>query len=338
MPREFPPGVGKSRDEIRADLLGRVPGYTPEWSPSEDDSERDVGRALVDLFADMAADVTDRLDSVPHKGFVAFLDELGFDRAPPQPARVPLAFEVSETLTENVPISPGTSVLAPAANGAPEQSFEVTPDAGFEATPARLTHVFSADPDTNQLRSHFGALDAGESTTLFEGADDENLQQHRLYVGHADLLTLSASTTIWVEFDTDADPDLLTEGLTWEFFGTASEDDEEPAWHELQPVAETTPMPLGLVLPTTEQYAIAHYFEQNPELSKGAFVPIVSTVVADFVMADIPYELETFDALGVVGPLPHVGTTTDGGVDLDDDFGVEVLRAGVAATTIEGGP
>jgi predicted phage baseplate assembly protein len=330
MARESPAVDGRSRDRLRAELLGRVPHYTPEWAPDEDD----VGAALVDLFADMAADVTDRLDRVPHKGFVAFLDALGFDRMPPQPARVPLAFEVVETLTENVPVPAGTTVLAPAADEAPEQPFEIAPGAGFEATPARLTHVFSADPAANQLRAHRDALDDGVSTTLFAGPAAENLQQHRLYVGHADLLTLSSPTTIWVEFDTDADSTLLAEGLTWEFFGTASEDDEDPAWHALDPVDETAPVPLDLLVSPTEQYAVAAHFLQRETPATGNFAPMVDTVVSKFVMADLPYSAETFAAIGLL----DLGPFTDGGFDLGDvDIGALYEAAVDASATDHGG-
>ena len=50
------------------------------WHPPADGV--DLGRALIGLFADMGEQVLDRLNAVPDRDFLAFLELLGVERLP----------------------------------------------------------------------------------------------------------------------------------------------------------------------------------------------------------------------------------------------------------------
>ncbi|MBD2112583.1 MULTISPECIES: putative baseplate assembly protein [Cyanophyceae] len=69
-----------------------------QWIPPED--KTDAGRALIRIFGRMASMVTDRLNRVPEKHFLAFLNLIGAQQQPPQPARVPL----TAYLVDNSPV------------------------------------------------------------------------------------------------------------------------------------------------------------------------------------------------------------------------------------------
>lgn len=56
-----------------------IPHYTPEWKGSD---ENDPGVALLKIFSHMTDSVIHRLNQVPLKNFVAFLDMLGIKRLP----------------------------------------------------------------------------------------------------------------------------------------------------------------------------------------------------------------------------------------------------------------
>jgi hypothetical protein len=60
-----------------------------DWKPPQDGSA-DAGRALIRIFGRMAMMVSDRLNRVPEKHFLAFLNLIGATQQPPRPARVPL--------------------------------------------------------------------------------------------------------------------------------------------------------------------------------------------------------------------------------------------------------
>lgn len=76
-----PPVDGHAEPAIRAAAKACAPYYTgPAWDPDAGGP----GATILQLFAHLAAGVIERLDQVPGKHRHAFVDELGFDRLPPQ--------------------------------------------------------------------------------------------------------------------------------------------------------------------------------------------------------------------------------------------------------------
>jgi hypothetical protein len=230
-----PPDVdGRRRDELRDHVERIAPAYTDEWDPTS----AGPGTALVALFTEMAEDVVERLDRVPEKHRAAFFDRLGFDQRAPQPARVPLSFQVADGAGRNVVVPAGTQAVAKAANGRPEQLFEVAPDDRFEATPANLAAVYSVDPAVDGVYDHWRpsdeeGLEQGGEATLFAGT---NAQAHRLYVGHADQLTVTSDdesdAVIRVRVETDEPPSTIRHELGWQYYGERVENGEkQEGWH-----------------------------------------------------------------------------------------------------------
>lgn len=235
-----PPDVdGRRRDELRAHVQRIAPAYTEEWDPTSPGP----GTTLVALFAEMAEDVVERLDRVPAKHRTAFFDRLGFDRRPPQPARVPLSFLIADGAGRNVVVAAGTQAVAKAANGRSEQTFEVAPDDQFEATPANLTAAYTVDPAVDAVYDHWtppegDGLERGAETTLFAGA---NVQAHRLYIGHANQLTVTSDegdgdggrATIRVRIETDEPASTIRHELGWQYYGerVGENGEKREGWH-----------------------------------------------------------------------------------------------------------
>lgn len=228
-----PPDIdGRRRDDIREYLESIAPYYTEEWDPKADDA----GTALLATFSELVEEMLTRLDRVPEKQFVAFLDSLGFSRRPPHASRLPLAVEVADDAGGNVAISPGTRAVAESTDERPEQIFEVGSEDGFEATPSNVTGVYSVDPLTDAVFDHQDSLADGSGAQLFHG---ENQQEHALYVGDADLLTLEAGSTIRVTVDTNAPERIVRHSLVWEYYGETEVDGETiTGWHPLRSVAD----------------------------------------------------------------------------------------------------
>jgi len=224
-----PPEVdGRTREELLAEARDLAPYYTDAWDPDAGD----VGSALLELFATMAADVVERLDGAPEKHRRRFFEELGFDRSPPQPARLPLTFGVADGVTRNVAVAAGTRAVAPATEGRPETVVEVVPDGDFEATPANLVAAYSVDPATDHLADHLGPLADGRETELFGGP---STQEHALYLGHEDLLVVDPGTVLRVDLGTDAPVATLRDGLVWEYYGEAPVGEETvEGWHPVE--------------------------------------------------------------------------------------------------------
>lgn len=242
MAADTPVVDGRDAAAIREAAEALVPHYTDRWDPEGDA----VGGTLLALFAEMAGDVVDRLDQVPAKHRVAFFDALGFGRNPPQPARVPLSFLVSEDHAENVPIPAGTQAVAPATDDGPEQVFELAAGEAFEGSPAVLEAVYSVDPASDDVYAHLPSLAEGTETALFAAEDS---QQHALLIGHPDLLTLNGGSRIWVTLETNAGAlgsDVFTTADNWEFYG---EVEGVETWHELTTPSNPTAIDGSLTIP-----------------------------------------------------------------------------------------
>lgn len=213
---------GRSREELLSDLRRRAANYTDEWDPSTEDG----GTTLLALFARFGTDLTKRLNDVPHKHRVAFLDALGFDRRPPQSARVPLTFTTTADIDGNVVVPGGTQVTAETEAGDTE-IFEIPEEDGFEATPAALAAVYSVEPDGDSIYAQDELLEAGTGRRLFSGTD---VQTHEFYLGHEDLLNVDRGSTLSISIRTSA-RETLAERVRWEYFG---EDGEGTVgWHPL---------------------------------------------------------------------------------------------------------
>ncbi|MDS0260498.1 putative baseplate assembly protein [Haloarcula sp. S1CR25-12] len=219
-----PPTVDDSDQEALFEaLLERADVYTDEWDPTT----ADTGRTLLRIFSTFEADVRNRLNSVPEKHRIAFLDVLGFERRPPKAARVPLTVHVPDDLDRNVVIPGGTQAVS--ESGDDTQLFELPRDRGFEATGATLTDAVAVDPAADSIVDHSAVVD-GDAVELFEGTDD---QQHHLYVASGQTLTLNPGSSFAVTAELDVDNDAFAEAVVWEYYGEDATGEE--GWHRLRP-------------------------------------------------------------------------------------------------------
>lgn len=93
--------------ELVNDSKLRVQQRCPDWT---DHNVHDPGVTLIELFAWMTEQVIYRLNRVPDKMYVKFLELLGVRLFPPTAARAPVTFWLSAPQPESLRISAGTQV------------------------------------------------------------------------------------------------------------------------------------------------------------------------------------------------------------------------------------
>ena len=97
-----PPNLDDRRaKDIVREARALIPQYTPEWTNLGD---TDPGITLVQLFAWMTEMTIFRLNRVPDKTYVHFLNFIGEERRHARPARVPLTFSVHSKAVDHVEI------------------------------------------------------------------------------------------------------------------------------------------------------------------------------------------------------------------------------------------
>jgi predicted phage baseplate assembly protein len=133
-------------DRTFADLMvearTRIPRYTPEWT---DFNESDPGMTLVELFAWMSELLVYRMNKVPALNYYKFLELIGFELAPAQPAHVEITFPVQPTYTLPIVTIPmATQVSAESVDDEGPAVFEL--DRALVAITATLDAVQVNEP------------------------------------------------------------------------------------------------------------------------------------------------------------------------------------------------
>jgi predicted phage baseplate assembly protein len=104
-------------DGLKQELRRRIPAYTPEWT---DFNESDPGIALVELFAWLADILVYRINQIPDKAYIKFLQMLDIQLQLPVPASTYLTFSLaSQDLPNAIPIPGGTQISLANASAGP---------------------------------------------------------------------------------------------------------------------------------------------------------------------------------------------------------------------------
>jgi predicted phage baseplate assembly protein len=107
--------------DIVAEIRTRIPRYTPEWRPQWSDlNDNDPGIILAQTFAWLSDMLLFRMDQVPELQYLKFLELIGIELLPAQPARAEITFSVQDSWpAPSVSIPPRTQVSAAADDGPP---------------------------------------------------------------------------------------------------------------------------------------------------------------------------------------------------------------------------
>jgi predicted phage baseplate assembly protein len=129
--------------DIIAEIRSRIARYTPEWKPEWNDlNDNDPGIILAHTFAWLSEMLLFRMARVPQLNYVKFLELIGVELMPAQPARADVSFAVDENWSlPTVIVPPRTQVSA--ADDGPPIVFET--ERPLTAVACRLLSVQSYD-------------------------------------------------------------------------------------------------------------------------------------------------------------------------------------------------
>lgn len=107
--------------DIVSQALTLIPRYTPEWTNF---NNSDPGMTLVQLFAWMAEILIYRINQVPDLNYIKFLQLLGIELNPAQPAVANLTFGLARPDLSYAIVPQGTQVAAASSTGGQPLVFE----------------------------------------------------------------------------------------------------------------------------------------------------------------------------------------------------------------------
>jgi predicted phage baseplate assembly protein len=163
-------------EQIFTELRQRIPRYAPEWT---DHNESDPGITLLQLFSWLTEMTHYRLNQVPERSYIKFLQLIGIELRPARPARAELTFTLARDDIREVVVPGRTQVAAADPEGGSPLVFET--DEALVAIGARLAEVqaydgfayslqTSANQEAEQWFYPFGA-NAREDSALVLGFD-----------------------------------------------------------------------------------------------------------------------------------------------------------------------
>lgn len=197
MPRSSPPLLNSNYDDVstRVEKLAIAVTNTPGsqgWTPPTDGSV-DLGRTLIRVFETMARHASERINRIPERNFLVFLDRLGITPSASRPARVPLTFSLTAGGNSEPTVPGRTRVGAmPQSGDTREVVFETERD--LFTTRAQVAAVIVRQPNGDRLvdRTAAGTGAREEFFAAFDGGDPV---MHAFYLAADDVLNFVPSTT-----------------------------------------------------------------------------------------------------------------------------------------------
>lgn len=111
----------RTYDDIVAEMRARIARYTPEWQPVWSDvNDSDPGITLAQVFAWLSEMLLYRMSRVPDLNYIKFLELIGIELHPAQPAKAEVSFSVAGGVTAaTVSVPARTQVSASSDDGPP---------------------------------------------------------------------------------------------------------------------------------------------------------------------------------------------------------------------------
>ncbi len=141
MPLPDPQLDDRNFQDIVNEAKSLIPRYCPEWT---DHNVSDPGVTLIELFAWMTDLVLYRLNLVPEKNYLRFMDLLGIQLKEPVPAETRIRFGLSASQPGPVTIARGTEVAT--VRTSEREAISFSTDEDLVIWPPTLTYcAFSSD-------------------------------------------------------------------------------------------------------------------------------------------------------------------------------------------------
>jgi Baseplate J-like protein len=196
--------------DIVAEAMRLIPRYCPEWT---DHNPSDPGITILELTAWMTELILYRLNRVPEKNYLAFLDMIGIKLRSPQPARGLITFQLVEGADRQV-IKEATQVATQQAAEDDTIVFETQKELVVVGAP--LDRCFSYFHETYSDNSAFLNGARPEGFEVFAGADRVD---RFLYLGDPRFKAVSDSSVLKLMVSTpDHGGRDLARLLEWEYW------------------------------------------------------------------------------------------------------------------------
>lgn len=214
---EAPPLDKRNADRISAEVEEALKARRWQGQKGE------AGWAMVRLFGRLSELAINRLNRVPDKHFLAFLNEAGVDLVSPRPASVEISFSIAEDGPDIIRVPEGTQVATLQTETQPEIIYE-TQDR-VSVVRSQLVSCIAFDPRDYADRTARAKGEEGGAFPVFRGQRERG---RTLYLGDPELFSFAddasreaATITLSFEFDSPGGPEADGWELEWLYWDGA---------------------------------------------------------------------------------------------------------------------
>lgn len=225
-------------EDLVREAVELIPKYCPEWT---NHNASDPGITLLELFAWLIEVLLSRLNRVGDKNYLAFLNLMGIDLQPPQPASVGLTFSLVPGARNFQVVPAGTSVATNYKNDEAPVVFETLKD--LVVLPTSLVRCYSQYHDIYADNTPYIYGRPGQSFEAFMGC--QRIDRY-LYFTDPRLEVLNEEALLIIGVETPSSPETDFPSLCeWEYWNghrwrelEASTQELETGWVAFQGVDE----------------------------------------------------------------------------------------------------
>ncbi len=161
--------------DIVSEARSKIPLSCPKWT---DYTLSDPGITVIEMFAWMVDMLLYRLNRVPEKNYIKFMELIGIRLEPPRPAKAKVTFRLSTPQPEPVTIPRGTEVAT--VRTETQDAISFTTDCDFTITLPSLTMALTT-PDNKVFTDVMALLkNPDRKVVVFQEVPQEN---NALYLG-----------------------------------------------------------------------------------------------------------------------------------------------------------
>ncbi len=203
-------------EDILNEVIALIPRYCPEWT---NHNPSDPGITLLELAAHMTEQILYRLNRVPEKNYVAFLNLLGIKLQPPRAARTLLQFALEEGSSAQK-IAARTLAATPQSSDQEAVEFETARDVMI--IPSAIDRCFSYYNET------YSENRVSERVTPFEVFGGMQRVERFIYLSDPRFAGAGEESVLRVQLGCpDSGGRDLSRQLEWQFF-------DGDRWKELE--------------------------------------------------------------------------------------------------------
>lgn len=181
----------RSFKDIVNEAIKLIPKYCPQWT---DFNPSDPGITLIELMAWMTEMIIYRLNRVPEKNYIKFLELMGVTLRPPQPARAWVTFKISDgAKEENLPLIPAGTRISTGELKGKSIVFETVDS--LNLTASRIIKICSKYMEQYTDHSPCLTKETTEGVPIFFG---DRSVPHIFYLGDPRIGTIGKETLIKV--------------------------------------------------------------------------------------------------------------------------------------------